>query len=92
MTRRVAVVDHGMGNLRSVAQAVKHVSAGTDWEVVIAARPEQVASAERVVLPGQGAMRNARANALNTVSHWWWALSPCRLSMCTVTSAWLAKP
>jgi glutamine amidotransferase len=58
MTRRVAVVDHGMGNLRSVAQAVKHVSAGTDWEVVIAAQAEQVASAERVVLPGQGAMRD----------------------------------
>jgi glutamine amidotransferase len=57
MTRRVAVVDHGMGNLRSVAQAVAHV-AGTGWEVVIASRPEQVAAAERVVLPGQGAMRD----------------------------------
>ena len=56
MTRRVAVVDHGMGNLRSVAQAVKHVAAGSDWEVVIASHPEQVAAAERVVLPGQGAM------------------------------------
>ncbi|MCW5661793.1 MAG: imidazole glycerol phosphate synthase subunit HisH [Burkholderiaceae bacterium] len=58
MARRVGVVDHGMGNLRSVAQAVKHVAAGTDWEVVIASRPEQVASADRVVLPGQGAMRD----------------------------------
>ena len=58
MARRVAVVDHGMGNLRSVAQAVAHVAAGTDWEVVIASRPEQVAAAERVVLPGQGAMRD----------------------------------
>jgi glutamine amidotransferase len=57
MARRVAVVDHGMGNLRSVAQAVAHV-AGTGWEVVIASRPEQVAAAERVVLPGQGAMRD----------------------------------
>ena len=37
-------------------------------------------------------MRSARANALNTVSHWWWAFSPRRLSMCRVTSAWLAKP
>jgi imidazole glycerol-phosphate synthase subunit HisH len=58
MTRRVAVVDHGMGNLRSVSQAVAHVAAGGDWEVIIASRPEQVASAERVVLPGQGAMRD----------------------------------
>jgi glutamine amidotransferase len=47
-----------MGNLRSVAQAVMHVASGTDWEVVIASRPEQVAAAERVVLPGQGAMRD----------------------------------
>jgi glutamine amidotransferase len=58
MARRVAVIDHGMGNLRSVAQAVQHVAVGTDWEVVIASHPEQVASAERVVLPGQGAMRD----------------------------------
>jgi glutamine amidotransferase len=58
MTRRVAVVDHGMGNLRSVVQALKHVAAGSDWDVVVAAQAEQVASAERVVLPGQGAMRD----------------------------------
>jgi imidazole glycerol-phosphate synthase subunit HisH len=58
MARKVAVVDHGMGNLRSVAQAVKHVAAGADWEVLIASRPEQVTAAERVVLPGQGAMRD----------------------------------
>jgi glutamine amidotransferase len=58
MTRRVAVVDHGMGNLRSVVQALKHVAAGSDWDVVVAAQPEQIASAERVVLPGQGAMRD----------------------------------
>jgi glutamine amidotransferase len=58
MMRRVAVVDHGMGNLRSVVQALKHVAAGSDWDVVVAAQAEQVASAERVVLPGQGAMRD----------------------------------
>ena len=38
------------------------------------------------------AMRTARPKALNTVSHWWCALSPCRLSMCSVTPAWLEKP
>jgi imidazole glycerol-phosphate synthase subunit HisH len=58
MARQVAVVDHGMGNLRSVAQALGHVAAGADWNVVIAAHPEQVMAAERVVLPGQGAMRD----------------------------------
>ena len=56
MTRLVAVVDYGMGNLRSVSQAVLHVAAGTGFEVVVTADPQQVRNAERVVLPGQGAM------------------------------------
>ncbi len=54
----VAVVDYGMGNLRSVSQAVMHVAAGTGLEVVVTRRPEDVYAAERVVLPGQGAMRD----------------------------------
>ena len=54
----VAVVDYGLGNLRSVSQAVMHVAAGTDVEVVVTADPAQVMAAERVVLPGQGAMRD----------------------------------
>jgi glutamine amidotransferase len=45
-----------MGNLRSVAQAVMHVAQGSGFEVVVTARPEDVRAAERVVLPGQGAM------------------------------------
>ncbi|MDC8771667.1 imidazole glycerol phosphate synthase subunit HisH [Roseateles albus] len=56
MARTVAVVDYGMGNLRSVSQAVLHVAAGTGLEVVITAKPDEVLAAERVVLPGQGAM------------------------------------
>ena len=55
---RVAVVDYGMGNLRSVSQAVLHVAAGTGAEVVVTARPDEVMAADRVVLPGQGAMRD----------------------------------
>ena len=58
MTRTVAVVDYGMGNLRSVSQAVMHVAAGSGMEVVITQRPADVFAAERVVLPGQGAMRD----------------------------------
>ena len=54
----VAVVDYGMGNLRSVSQAVMHVAAGTGLDVVVTQRPEEVMAAERVVLPGQGAMRD----------------------------------
>ena len=58
MGRTVAVVDYGMGNLRSVSQAVMHVAAGSGVEVIVTQRPEDVLAAERVVLPGQGAMRD----------------------------------
>ena len=58
MSRTVAVVDYGMGNLRSVSQAVMHVAAGSGIEVVITRSPSDVLAAERVVLPGQGAMRD----------------------------------
>ncbi|WP_088284292.1 imidazole glycerol phosphate synthase subunit HisH [Ideonella sp. A 288] len=58
MTRTVAVVDYGMGNLRSVSQAVMHVAADSGYQVIVTQRPEDVMAAERVVLPGQGAMRD----------------------------------
>ncbi len=54
----VAVVDYGMGNLRSVTQAVLHAAQGSGVDVVWARRPEEVMAADRVVLPGQGAMRD----------------------------------
>ncbi len=54
--KTVAVVDYGMGNLRSVAQAVMHVAPGSGFEVVVTSRPDEVRAAERIVLPGQGAM------------------------------------
>ena len=50
----IAVIDYGMGNLRSVAKALEHVAAGC--EVIVTADPAVVAAAERVVFPGQGAM------------------------------------
>ena len=56
--RTVAVIDYGMGNLRSVAQAVMAAAHGTDVQVVITSSPDEVLAAERVVLPGQGAMRD----------------------------------
>jgi glutamine amidotransferase len=56
--KKVAVVDYGMGNLRSVTQAVMHVASGTGVDVVWARTPQEVMDAERVVLPGQGAMRD----------------------------------
>lgn len=53
----VAVIDYEMGNLRSVAQAVAHAADG-QWQVLIARQPDQILQAERIVLPGQGAMRD----------------------------------
>jgi glutamine amidotransferase len=52
----VAVVDYGMGNLRSVAQAVIHAAQGLNIDVKITANPQDVRDASRVVLPGQRAM------------------------------------
>ena len=54
----VAVVDYGMGNLRSVSQAVAQVARDLDVKVIVTANPEEVYAATRVVLPGQGAMRD----------------------------------
>jgi len=51
----VAVVDYGMGNLRSVAQALR-AAGGAHWQVTVTSSPEAVRAAARVVLPGQGAM------------------------------------
>lgn len=50
----IAVVDYGMGNLRSVAKALKHVS--PERTIVVTADPAVIAAADRVVLPGQSAM------------------------------------
>jgi imidazole glycerol-phosphate synthase subunit HisH len=51
---KIAVVDYGMGNLRSVAKALQHVA--PDAHVLVTADPETIRSAGRVVFPGQGAM------------------------------------
>ena len=56
--KKVAVVDYGMGNLRSVTQAVMHVAVGAGVDVVWARTAKEVMDAERVVLPGQGGMRD----------------------------------
>ncbi|HZR01778.1 MAG TPA: imidazole glycerol phosphate synthase subunit HisH [Burkholderiales bacterium] len=50
----IAVIDYGMGNLRSVAKAIEHVASGLRIEVTSDSRV--VAGAGRVVFPGQGAM------------------------------------
>ena len=54
MAQTIAIVDYGMGNLRSVYQAFHHVA--PDDNILIAHKPEEITAADRVVLPGQGAM------------------------------------
>ena len=56
MANSVAVVDYGMGNLRSVSQAVQHAADQVGVEVFVTSDPDVVRKASRVVLPGQGAM------------------------------------
>jgi len=52
----IAVVDYGMGNLRSVSKAIEHVAPALS--VVVTSDPEVIAAAGRVVFPGQGAARD----------------------------------
>ncbi|TSA49071.1 MAG: imidazole glycerol phosphate synthase subunit HisH [Nitrosomonadales bacterium] len=50
----IAVIDYGMGNLRSVSKALEHVA--PDSDIVVSSDPAVIAAAQRVVFPGQGAM------------------------------------
>ena len=67
---KVAVIDYGMSNLRSVAKALQQVS-GARFEIRIHDKPEQILSADRIVFPGQGAigtcMETLRAQGLEQV-------------------------
>ena len=51
---KIAVVDYGMGNIRSVSKALEHVAPRA--EVIVTSDPRAIGAADRVVVPGQGAM------------------------------------
>jgi glutamine amidotransferase len=65
----IAVIDYGMGNLRSVSKAIEHVAPA--MTVVVTSDPVVIAQAGRVVFPGQGAapdcMREIDARGLRQV-------------------------
>ncbi len=59
----VAIVDYGSGNLRSAAKAFERAAreAGTHERVLVTSNPNEVADANRIVLPGVGAFADCRA-------------------------------
>ena len=57
---RIAVVDYGMGNLRSVSKALEHVAPHA--EIAVTADAQVIRAAERVVVPGQGALPDCMRN------------------------------
>ena len=63
--KKVVVVDYGSGNLRSVSKALEAV-AGSDASVVVSSDPAAVRAADRIVLPGQGAMADCMHHLLGS--------------------------
>lgn len=55
MTKKVAIIDYGLGNLFSINQALKHVG----LQPVITKDPQAIATADALILPGVGAFGNA---------------------------------
>lgn len=51
MAPNITIVDYGLGNLKSVSQAVTHVGANP----IVSSNPAVIAAAERIILPGVGA-------------------------------------
>jgi len=54
LSTSIAVVDYGMGNLRSVAKALEYIAPGR--QILVTSKPDEILASERVVFPGQGAM------------------------------------
>ncbi len=63
MASSVAVIDYGMGNLHSVASALRHVG-GDGLEVRVTSNIAEIDSADRVIFPGVGAIRDCMAEIL----------------------------
>ncbi|SFR57338.1 glutamine amidotransferase [Marinobacter daqiaonensis] len=55
----VAIIDYGMGNLHSARKAVEHVAPGT--RVLVTGNANEIREADRVILPGVGAIRDCMA-------------------------------
>lgn len=62
---KIAIVDYGSGNLRSVSKAIEKI-APISTQVLVTGDPEEVLKADRVVFPGQGAMPDCMKNLRTT--------------------------
>jgi glutamine amidotransferase len=60
--KTLVIIDYGMGNLHSVSKAVELVA--PDTRVLVTADPAQIREADRVILPGVGAIRDCMAEIL----------------------------
>ncbi len=60
----IVIIDYGSGNLRSAQKAFEHVVAneGIDARIIVSNRAEDVLTADRIVLPGQGAFADCMSN------------------------------
>lgn len=58
--RRVAVIDYGMGNLRSVSKALEAV-ADPHTQILVTADPSEIRQSDHIVFPGVGAIRDCMA-------------------------------
>ena len=60
--QRVVIIDYGSGNLHSAAKAFERAAreGGTNSQIIVSARAEDVKSADRIVLPGVGAYADCK--------------------------------
>ena len=61
---QIVVLDLGTGNLRSVAKAAEH-AAGAGWTISITREPSLIKNADRIIVPGQGAIESWMAALTN---------------------------
>ena len=61
----VAVVDYGMGNLRSVSKAAEH-AADANTKIIVTSHPDEIEAADAIIFPGQGAAKACMQALLDT--------------------------
>lgn len=64
---KTVIIDYGSGNLRSVEKGTVHAAQSLDMDIVVTSSPDQVRSADRIILPGVGAFADCM-NGLTSIS------------------------